>query len=172
MKKNNLFKLCCSAVFAAIICVLTFAFPVPLPSHGYFNFGDCFVIIAALCLGPVWGGMAAGIGAGLSDLILGYTYYAPATLIIKWLMAVGCYYVFKAFLNINKKLDIVGIILVAIVAEIIMVAGYFVFELFIYNAAVAVADTVGNSIQGVIGALSGSFLFGVLFKTGTVKKLF
>ncbi len=172
MKKNKLFKLCCAAVFAAVICILTFAFPVPLPNKGYFNFGDCFIIVASLCLGPVWGGMAAGIGAGLADLILGYTYYAPATFVIKWIMAVACYFVFKALLKINQKLDIIGIILGAVVAEIIMVAGYFVFEIPLYGLGVAVADTIGNAVQGVIGALSGSVLFGVLYKTGAVKKLF
>ncbi len=172
MKKNNLFKLCCAAVFAAIICIFTFAFPVPLPNKGYFNFGDCFIIVASLCLGPVWGGMAAGIGAGLADLILGYTYYAPATFVIKWLMAVACYFVFKAFLKISQKLDIVGIILGAVVAEIIMVAGYFLFEIPLYGIGVALADTVGNAVQGVIGAVSGTLVFLLLHKTGMAKRLF
>ncbi|MBQ3550427.1 MAG: ECF transporter S component [Clostridia bacterium] len=172
MKKNKLFKLCCAAVFAAVICIFTFAFPVPLPNKGYFNFGDCFIIVAALCLGPLWGGVAAGVGAGLADLILGYTFYAPATFIIKWLMAVCCYFVFKAFLKINKRLDILGIALGAITAEIVMILGYFVFEIPLYGLGVAVADILGNAIQGVIGAVSGSALFGVLYKTGAVKKLF
>lgn len=172
MKKNKLFKLCCAAVFAAVICIFTFAFPVPLPNKGYFNFGDCFIIVAALCLGPLWGGISAGVGAGLSDLILGYTYYAPATFVIKWLMAVVCYFVFKAMLKINKRFDIFGIVLGAVAAEIVMIAGYFVFEIPLYGLGVAIADIVGNTIQGVIGAVSGSVLFGVLYKTGTVKKLF
>ena len=172
MKKNKLFKLCCAAVFAAVICIFTFAFPVPLPNKGYFNFGDCFIIVAARCLGPLWGGVAAGVGAGLADLILGYTFYAPATFIIKWLMAVCCYFVFKAFLKINKRLDILGIALGAITAEIVMILGYFVFEIPLYGLGVAVADILGNAIQGVIGAVSGSALFCVLYKTGAVKKLF
>ena len=172
MKNKNLFNLCCAAVFAAIICVLTFAFPIPLPNRGYFNFGDCFVIIAALCLGPVWGGMAAGIGAGLSDLILGYTYYAPATLVIKWIMAIGCWFVFKAISKLGRKMDVFGIILGSIVAEIIMILGYFLFEIPLYGLGVALADIIGNSVQGIIGVISGSLLFSILHKTGIIKKLF
>ena len=171
MKNKNLFKLCCAAVFAAIICIFTFLFPVPLPNKGYFNFGDCFIIVSALYLGPLWGGMAAGIGAGLSDLILGYTYYAPATFVIKWLMAVACYTVFRLIIKINNRLDILAIISGAILAEILMVTG-FLFEIPLYGLGVALADTIGNIIQGVIGAISGSVLFGVIYKTGVVKKLF
>lgn len=172
MKTKALFKLCCTAVFAAIICILTFAFPIPLPNKGYFNFGDCFIIVSALCLGPVFGGMAAGVGAGLADLILGYTYYAPATFVIKWLMAAACYAVFMMIVKIHNKLDILGIVCGAVLAEIIMVAGYFLFEIPLYGIGVALADTIGNAMQGVIGAVSGSLLYTVLHKTGTTKKLF
>ncbi len=172
MKNKTLFKLCCSAVFAAIICILTFAFPIPLPNRGYFNFGDCFIIVSALCLGPLWGGMAAGVGAGLADLILGYTYYAPATFFIKWLMAAACYAVFMLIVKINKKLDILGIICGAVLAEIIMVAGYFLFEIPLYGIGVAIADTIGNATQGIIGAVSGTLIFTILHKSGMVKRLF
>ncbi len=172
MKNKTLFNLCCAAVFAAIICILTFAFPIPLPNKGYFNFGDCFVIVSALCLGPVFGGMAAGIGAGLADLILGYTYYAPATFVIKWLMAAACYAIFKLIVKLNKKFDIFGIICGAIIAEIIMVAGYFLFEIPLYGIGVALADTIGNITQGVIGVVSGSVLYSVLHKTGVAKRVF
>lgn len=172
MTKGNLFKISCAAVFAALICIFTFAFPVPLPNKGYFNFGDCFIIVAALCLGPVFGGLAGGLGAALADLILGYTYYAPATFIIKWLMAVACWLIYKAFLKMNKNLGILGVILGAIAAEIVMVLGYFLFEIPLYGLGVAIADVIGNLVQGVIGAVSGSLLFIVLDKTGAVKKLF
>ncbi len=173
MKNKNLFNLCSAAVFAAIICVLTFAFPVPLPQNkGYFNFGDCFVIISALCLGPVWGGMAAGIGASLADLMLGYTDYAPATFVIKWLMAIACYFIFKAFLKINKRLDVVGIALGAIVAEIIMIFGYFLFEIPLYGIAAAIAGILGNITQGILGAVSGTLVYTLFHKTGMAKRLF
>ena len=166
MKKNKLFKLCCAAVFAAVICIFTFAFPVPLPNTGYFNFGDCFIIVAALCIGPMWGGIAAGVGAGLSDLILGYTFYAPATFIIKWLMAVVCYFVFKAMLKINKRFDIFGIVLGAVVAEIIMVAGYFAYEAVILGYGLsAAASIVPNLMQGAVAIIASVIISAAISKT-------
>ncbi len=172
MKKGNLFKISCAAVFAALICIFTFAFPVPLPNKGYFNFGDCFIVVASLCLGPVFGGLASGIGAALADLILGYTYYSPATFVIKWLMAAVCWLIFKAIVSLNKKFNVLGIIVGAVVAEAVMVFGYFLFEIPLYGLTVAVADIIGNLTQGAIGAFSGTLLFCVLDKTGLVKKLF
>ena len=172
MKKSNLFKLCCCAVFAAIICIFTFAFPVPLPNKGYFNFGDCFVIMASLLLGPLWGGLAAGVGAGLSDFILGYSIYIPATFIIKWLMAVGCYFLYKFTMSAFKNKVAVSVFLSAVVAEFIMIFGYFLFEIPLYGIGVAIADIIGNSIQGAIGAVSSSLLYIFVYKTGILKKFF
>ena len=42
---------------------------------------------AGWLLGAAWGGAAAGVGTMLADLFNGYAAYAPATLIIKFLMA-------------------------------------------------------------------------------------
>ena len=72
----------------------------------------------------------------------------------------------------NKKLGILGIIVGAIIAEIVMILGYFLFEIPLYGLGVAIADIIGNATQGAIGAVSGSLLFIVLEKTGAVKKLF
>ena len=52
-----------TALFAAAILVGTMVLGVPLPSGGYGNFGDVFVITAAFFLGPVWGFAAAGLGS-------------------------------------------------------------------------------------------------------------
>ena len=73
-------------IFAALICVLTMVIVIPIPAtQGFINIGDAGVMIAGLLLGPVIGGLAGGIGSALADIFLGYTIYAPATLIIKGL---------------------------------------------------------------------------------------
>ena len=83
-----------------------------------------------------------------------------------------CYFVFKAMIKINKKLDIFGIIMGAILAEIIMISGYFLFEIPLYGVGVALAGVIGNITQGVIGAVSGSILYSVLRKSGLEKRVF
>ena len=93
MKHTKKLTLC--AAFAALCCVCTM-FSIPITANGYIHPGDSIVLLSAYLLGPLAGGAAAGIGSACADLLLGYAYYAPATFIIKGLMAVVAYYVFKA----------------------------------------------------------------------------
>ena len=64
----HLKKLTLSALFAALTCVSTLIVITYSPSGGYIHFGDCFVLLSGFMLGPLWGGVAAGIGAALTDL--------------------------------------------------------------------------------------------------------
>ena len=86
MKKTK--NLIFAGVLAALCCVCTLYISVPFPvGGGYFNLGDCFVITSGVILGPVFGFFAAAIGSMLADILAGYAIYAPATFLIKGLMA-------------------------------------------------------------------------------------
>ena len=86
MKQTKLRTLILAAMFAALTCVATMIIHIPSPIGGYFNLGDCMVLLSAFVLGPVWGTAAGGIGSALADVICGYFIYAPGTLVIKALM--------------------------------------------------------------------------------------
>ena len=96
MKKNTK-NLVFAALLAAVTCVATLVIHIPSPLNGYINLGDCFVLLSGWLLGPVYGFLAAGIGSGLADLFLGYAVYAPATFVIKGLVALAAYLLIKAF---------------------------------------------------------------------------
>ena len=71
-------------IFAALTCVITMVIAFPIPAtNGFINIGDAIVMITGLLFGPLIGGISGGVGSALADIILGYTIYAPATLIIK-----------------------------------------------------------------------------------------
>ena len=89
MKQTKLRTLILAAMFAALTCVATMIIHIPSPIGGYFNLGDCMVLLSAFVLGPVWGTAAGGIGSALADVICGYFVYAPGTLVIKALMALA-----------------------------------------------------------------------------------
>ena len=75
-----------TAVFTAFVAAATSVFSVTIPStNGYFNVGEIMVYTSALLMGPYVGAFAGGVGSMISDLSLGYPYYAPGTLIIKGL---------------------------------------------------------------------------------------
>ena len=88
MKHNNLLKIVMTAVFAALCYISTTLIQIPIPATGgYINLGDCFVLLGAFLLGPVYGALAGGIGSALADILSSYTQYALGTFIIKAAMA-------------------------------------------------------------------------------------
>ena len=167
--KTNTKKLVMTALLAALTCVATLIIRIPSPLHGYINLGDCIVLVSGWLLGPVYGFLAAGIGSALADVFAGYFVYAPATFAIKGLMAVAAYFIFKALSN--NKLSKAGYIISGIVAEIIMIAGYFVFEGFLYGFGAVLVNIPPNAVQGVAGIIVGSLLIAVINKTHIAKKL-
>lgn len=163
MKKSNIQKLTVAALFAAIICVATFVIKIPTPgTGGYIHLGDAFVILCGIFLGPVYGGLAAGIGSALSDLFGGYFVYVPITFAIKGIVAVAVYFTYSKLSNVIKN-SIIRCIIGGIVLIILMPLGYFICEYFIYGAG-AVASIPANILQGVSGLIISTALFPVFRK--------
>lgn len=167
MKQNTIQKIVLSGLLAAVVSTATLI-ALPLPTGGFANLGDCFVIISGIVLGPVYGFLSAGIGSALSDVFLGWASYAPATFVIKGVMALVV-----ALIAGRKplKLSFVRLALSSVLSEIIMVSGYFLFEIPLYGLAGALADIAGNSVQGVVGAASALVLTTVLFKTKIIDRI-
>lgn len=168
--KSNLIKLCVAAMFAALVWVGTIIIAIPTPLGGYINFGDCFILIAAWTLGPLYGFAAGGIGSMLADIYLGYVAYAPATFIIKGLIALVAGAV--AIAAKNKRHRLVGYITGAAAGELVMAFGYFLFEaVFIYGFEGAWLGMPGNLFQGAAGAVIGCVLICILEKSVLKKQL-
>ena len=88
-------KLVIAALIAALACVATIIIKIPSPLKGYINLGDCIVLLAGWILSPAYAFLSAGIGSALADIFSGYVIYAPATFIIKGVMALIAYFGFK-----------------------------------------------------------------------------
>lgn len=77
-------QLAITAIFTPLVTVATMVFSIYVPStRGFFNIGETMVYITALLFGPLIGSFAGGVGSMVADVLLGYSYYAPATLVIK-----------------------------------------------------------------------------------------
>ena len=169
MKSEQIKRVVIAAMMAAMICVATMIINIPSPMNGYVNLGDCMVLLGAYFLGPVFGGMAAGIGSMMADLLLGYVHYAPGTLIIKGLMAVVAALI---FVRLRKKNSIIACIVSGLCAELIMIIGYFGYAgLLMGNGLSAAASIPGNAIQGGIGLVVATALWILFEKTGCTKQI-
>lgn len=169
--ETKVFKITLAAVFAALIFVATAFLQIPLPGSGYANLGDSIILSASLALGPVYGAAAAAIGAGFSDIFLGFGIYAPATIVIKALMSIAAFYVYRAVMGKGEKRLLGATISAAVASEIIMVSGYFLFEIPMYGMGVALIDTVGNGLQGAVGVIAGTAIYCALKKSGALKNM-
>ena len=168
MKRNeHILKITTTAVMIALTCVLTLAVRIPSPTKGYLNLGDCAVLFGGWLLGPVLGPVAGGVGSALADLFAGYPIYIPGTLVIKALMALV---VSLVPLQLRKRGETprrAGVIIGSVTAELLMVAGYWLYEAAVIGEGfpAALAGVSGNALQGIIGASVNCFLVEVLART-------
>ena len=171
MKDKTVRKLVFAALFAALVFVGTFYLQAPMPlGFGYVNFGDAFLLLAAWIVGGWYGAAAGGIGAAIADLALGYTVYAPVTLVLKALMALLAAVIAHTAARRGKALGIAGLWLGAVAAEL-LVGGYYVFEGGLYGFGAALASVPGNLLQGAAAVVTAGIVMSILQSTDAVKRL-
>lgn len=166
--KTKTQKIVFSALLASLVCVATMIIKIPSPLKGYINLGDCVVLLSGWILSPVYGFLAAGVGSGLADIFSGYAVYAPATFIIKGLMALVAHFVFNIM---SKKFpSLPSRVISGTLSEIVMVGGYFLFEGVMYGFIPSAVNIPANAVQGVAGLILGAILVRVFEKSGIVNK--
>ena len=172
MKDSPLFRIVLAAMFAAMVCVATLSIRVPSPTNGYVNLGDALVLMSAFMLGPVYGGAAAGIGSMMADLISGYAYYAPGTLIIKLLIAVVAALIYRALSALSSGFkQPLRCVVAGIPGEIIMVGGYLFYSwVFLSKGSAALASVPGNIAQGVIGIAVAAIITPLLTRPKEIQE--
>ncbi len=145
-----------TALLAALTCVATMVIKIPSPMKGYLNLGDCIVLLSAGVLPPVYAFLAAGLGSALADVFSGYAVYAPATFVIKGIMTILMYLMYK--FTSRKMHSIPSRIISGTAAEVWMVVGYFLFEGCLYGFAPSAVNIPANAMQGAVGLALGCIL--------------
>ncbi len=143
------------AVSTAFVTVLVAFVTVPIAATGGFTHpGAVAEFFVAVAFGPVVGLVAAGVGAAIADLVLGFGSFAPLTLI-----AHGSLGLLAGYFGWKKGWG--GMIVGWIVGGLALVAVYFVGEATVYGfgLAGAGAELPINLFQVGLG-----FLGLVLFK--------
>ena len=136
-------KLAVSSVMAALIFILTFSIRIPVPAlagGAYLNLGDSLIYCAAFLLGGIPAMFAAGIGSMLADIAGGALIYAPATLVIKGMMGLAC----GAML---ARASFGRFVFTSVLGGAIMVAGYGIYEFFVFGTAYMLVSLPFNLIQ-------------------------
>ncbi|MDP3447293.1 MAG: ECF transporter S component [Eubacteriales bacterium] len=152
-------RLTTAGVLAASIVLLTTLVSIPMPSgFGYINLGDVGVLLAGMLLGGGWGALCAGAASALSDVLLGWGVYAPATFLIKGAVALVAGLLFA---KTEKKIRYAALFLAALIVPL----GYFLYETVLYTFAGAIVNVALNTVQGMTGAVVATILGVMLLKT-------
>ena len=143
--KTSTRQLTLAALFMALTTVATMVIHIPVPAtQGFVNVGDSFVLLSGLLFSHYYGALIGGVGSALADLFLGYTIFAPVTLIVKAIEALLASYIDRG--------NTVSSVIAVIVGVTWMVFGYFIFEVFMFDLPVALSAVIPNSIQGIVSA--------------------
>ena len=143
--KTSTRQLTLAALFMALTTVATMVIHIPVPAtQGFVNVGDSFVLLSGLLFSHYYGALIGGVGSALADLFLGYTIFAPVTLIVKAIEALLASYIDRG--------NTVSRVIAVIVGVTWMVFGYFVFEVFMFDLPVALSAVIPNNIQGIVSA--------------------
>ena len=156
MKREKIHRLTASALLAALAFCATLFLKIPF-LNGYIHLGDCFVLLAGWLLGPLYAFFSAGLGSALADLAAGYPIYIPATFVIKGAMALVAALLCKARVTPLYR------VLSALLAEALMVLGYFLYEWALYGLGGALPAVTGNLLQAAGGILTSLLLWQVLY---------
>ena len=173
MNHQSLRRLVLSALFAALACIATLVIQLHVSPNGYINLGDCIVLLCGWLLSPAYGAAAAGIGSAMADILSGYAYYEPATLVVKALMALLGGMAFRAVSSHGRHRILAACVLSALISECIMAGGYYLFEAFVLGLGPvgALISMPGNVIQALGGGISGIVAYLLLRRSGALDLL-
>lgn len=165
-KKVNVKAICFTAIMAALIFVFTFTFKIPLGT-GYTHIGDSIIFLSVVLLGSKKSSLAAGIGAGLADLIGGYTAWILPSFFIKAIMVLIC----GLFAEKLIKSKLVGYIVGAVLGGAFQIGGYTLAKVIMYDKAYALTTLPELVIQTAVGIAVALVFITIFNKTNVTDKL-
>ena len=123
-------KVCYTALLMAVTFIMISVVKIPIP-NGYIHLGDAAVFLCGFILGPVYGTIAAAIGAGAADYFAGFGAYIIPTMLAKGVMAYLTGYFLRGNPGRQKEITVM------VIAGVIMTLIYYVSEIILYGSFVS-----------------------------------
>ncbi|MGL5435045.1 MAG: ECF transporter S component [Lachnospiraceae bacterium] len=161
-EKVTIQKMCLVGLMAAMVYVASAFLQIPIPTvigNTRLHMGNVMCLLSGLLLGPLCGGMAAGIGSAFFDLTNpAYISSAPFTFVFKFLMAWLCG---RLYLSFRHKRNIVFYSVVAAAAGNLLYIVLYLGQSF-FEAAVFLQQPVAGVVLSVIQKGTVSTMNGVI----------
>ena len=158
MKNSKTRTMAITAMFTALITVLTAYFQIKTVNSGYIHFGDSMIYLASCILPPPFAVFASSAGGALADILSGAAVWAVPTAIIKALNTIPFLVTVKILRKKGKDGNIITkeTVAMAIVSGIITIAGYWLAEGLMFGFAAA---TVAGFLRGLVQPAGSAVLF-------------
>ena len=128
MRNDNITKLSISGLMAALCYVGYAVFPAINASGTKVHLGNAFVVLGALLIGGVYGGLAGAIGLSLADILSGYAASSPRTFITKLVIGLIVGLIAHKIAKISESHKSPYILKWSIIASVVGLAFNCVFE--------------------------------------------
>ncbi|WP_195268065.1 ECF transporter S component [Eubacterium sp. 1001713B170207_170306_E7] len=146
-------KVCYTALLMAVTFIMISVVKIPIP-NGYIHLGDAAVFLCGFILGPVYGTIAAALGAGAADYFAGFGAYIIPTMLAKGVMACLTGYFLRGNPGRRKEIGVMA------VAGVIMTLIYYVSEILLYGSFVSpLVNIPFNALQALVGIVISMLLF-------------
>lgn len=165
-----------TALMICLVLLGTILFRIPVPmTQGYVHLGDTMIFLGVMMLGKRHGAAAAGLGSALADILGGFAFWAPWTLVIKYLMAFVTGLILEKSARSQKHSHLpdrlVKLTAMAI-GGILMCAGYLIAETVMYGSfALAVVGLPWNIGQVAVGMVLSMAIYSILNKIPMTAKI-
>lgn len=173
---NKITTMVMTALMMCLVMIATMFIKIPIPfTQGYVHLGDSMIFLSVLILGKKNGSVAAGLGSALGDILGGYAFWAPWTLVIKfimaWIMGVFVEHMEKKDRNNVEKFGVSAMEIVGMTfAGIEMCVGYYIASAVMYgNWMIPLPSVPWNVGQFVVGMIIACVLASALCKTPAKK---
>ena len=165
---NKTFRIVFTGVMTAIVFVITY---LRIPFFGSkLSLGNVFCLLSGLMFGPLAGGLSAGLGSGIYDLVGGYDFIqAIITFVSKFAMAWICAKISGTYRN-DKPESNTRIIAGSVIGALSYVALYmlktYVYQRFVYGNPLdgALAVMASKLPASLINAVAAFVLAPILYK--------
>ena len=169
--KTNSHRLVYTSLMICLVLLGTVLFRIPVPmTQGYVHLGDTIIFMSVLILGKKQGAVSAALGSALADVLGGYAFWAPWTIVIKFAMAyVTGEIIDKAGSAVSHQHGYNGAVTASRIAAmsaggIVMCAGYLAAERVMYGswalAALSLPWNIGQFLTGIAVAAAAQPLYG------------
>lgn len=127
----------------------------------YVTLGDSCIFLAVLLCGAPWGALIAALGMAIADLIVGSYSYIIGSFLIKGGMALFIGAAIRRLVPQDgaQRPGWKSCFRAALLAEAVMVAGYFVYDLTVFGQYLVAAYEIPlNLLQGLVCGAAGAWL--------------